>query len=115
MMNIGRIELKFSGSSEKCSFDSVTETFGSVISKTPAYEGVYSVISGVRERSFILKGKLTREQLSAYEGMKAYTGMKKTITLGGSSYSNMTLESVKAEFEGSALTGNITAVLTEVS
>ena len=114
MMNSEIIELEITGSAQSYRFDTFTETFGTVISKTPTYNGIYSIISGVRKRTLTLRGKLTREQLSDYEGIKAFTGLKKNISIDGNSYSDMAVENVKAEFEGSALMGDITVVLTEV-
>ena len=115
MMNSSNIALSFSGSEDRFYFDSLTETFGTVISKTPAYEGVYRIISGEQALTLILKGKLTREQLTLYEGIRSYTGIKKIITIDERSYSDMAVESVKAEFEGGSLMGEITVVLSEVN
>jgi hypothetical protein len=96
-------------------FDSFTETFGTEPAEVACYDGVYRAASGTKARRLSFSGRLTKDQVAAYEAMKSYTGSKISITVDSTQISSMILESVKISFESGALMGTVTAEFSEVS
>ena len=113
MITNNRIVLSIGESS--FSFDTFTETFGTVVSSTPAYSSIYRVITGTDARRLVFGAKVTKEQAPDYEALRSLTGSKQNMTVGSTSYSGYALESVKLEFRAGALMGDVTAVFSEVS
>ena len=110
-----RYTLAVSGLEKTYKFDTFEKSFGTVISSTPTYDGIYRVVTGNRPLKLTLTGTLAREQLADYDRLIPFTGIRTDLTVDSVTYEGFALENVRAQFEAGSLLGKVTAVFTEVT